>query len=128
MYKERTFTTKEFPICFTFLPAIRNHVYVKGRTVPEIWGHGFIRYRHKPSSNNIKKIREKVEMDTSNPQKACILRRYGELDTGSRYRTEHIFRITDRLYMGGRHGSLQCFRAFCSKHFRACFPGRQETG
>ena len=50
--EERTFTTKEFDL-LTFLASHPNHVYTKDELFSEIWDM---------------KIREKIELDTSNPQ------------------------------------------------------------
>ena len=64
--EEKTFTTKEFDL-LTFLASHPNHVYTKEELFREIWDMesiGDIATVTVP----IKKIREKVEMDTSNPQ------------------------------------------------------------
>ena len=64
--EEKAFTTKEFDL-LTFLAAHPNHVYTKDELFSEIWDMesiGDIATVTVP----IKKIREKVEMDTSKPQ------------------------------------------------------------
>ena len=63
---EKTFTTKEFDL-LTFLASHPNHVYTKEELFREIWdmeSRGDIA----TVTVHIKKIREKVEVDTSNPQ------------------------------------------------------------
>ena len=63
---ERQFTTKEFDL-LTFLASNPNHVYSKEELFKEIWNMesmGDIA----TVTVHIKKIREKVEEDTSNPQ------------------------------------------------------------
>lgn len=64
--KERTFTTKEFDL-LTFLASHPNHVYTKEELFREIWDMESIG-DIATVTVHIKKIREKVEMDTSNPQ------------------------------------------------------------
>ena len=60
---EKTFTTKEFDL-LTFLASHPNHVYTKEELFREIESIGDIA----TVTVHIKKIREKVEVDTSNPQ------------------------------------------------------------
>ena len=62
----RTFTTKEFDL-LTFLASHPNHVYTKEELFREIWDMESIG-DIATVTVHIKKIREKVEMDTSNPQ------------------------------------------------------------
>ncbi len=64
--KEKTFTTKEFDL-LTFLASHPNHVYTKEELFREIWDMESIG-DIATVTVHIKKIREKVEMDTSNPQ------------------------------------------------------------
>lgn len=64
--EERTFTTKEFDL-LTFLASHPNHVYSKDELFREIWDMESIG-DIATVTVHIKKIREKVEMDTSNPQ------------------------------------------------------------
>ena len=64
--EERNFTTKEFDL-LTFLASHPNHVYSKEELFREIWdmeSSGDIA----TVTVHIKKIREKIELDTSNPQ------------------------------------------------------------
>ena len=64
--EEKTFTTKEFDL-LTFLASHPNHVYTKDELFSEIWdmeSSGDIA----TVTVHIKKIREKVEFDTSKPQ------------------------------------------------------------
>ncbi len=64
--EERTFTTKEFDL-LTFLAANPNHVYTKEELFREIWdmdSFGDIA----TVTVHIKKIREKIEIDTAKPQ------------------------------------------------------------
>ena len=64
--EEKTFTTKEFDL-LTFLASHPNHVYTKDELFSEIWDMeslGDIA----TVTVHIKKIREKIEFDTSNPQ------------------------------------------------------------
>ena len=63
---EKTFTTKEFDL-LTFLASHPNHVYTKEELFREIWDMESIG-DIATVTVHIKKIREKVEMDTSNPQ------------------------------------------------------------
>lgn len=63
---EKTFTTKEFDL-LTFLAGHPNHVYTKEELFREIWDMESIG-DIATVTVHIKKIREKVEMDTSNPQ------------------------------------------------------------
>lgn len=63
---EKVFTTKEFDL-LTFLAQNPNHVYTKEELFREIWGmesYGDIA----TVTVHIKKIREKIETDTSKPQ------------------------------------------------------------
>ncbi len=64
--EEKAFTTKEFDL-LTFLAQNPNHVYTKEELFREIWdmdSFGDIA----TVTVHIKKIREKIEIDTSNPQ------------------------------------------------------------
>ena len=64
--EEKTFTTKEFDLLF-FLAQNPNHVYPKEELFQKIWGSisvGDIA----TVTVHIKKIREKIELDTSNPE------------------------------------------------------------
>lgn len=64
--EEKTFTTKEFDL-LTFLASNPNHVYTKDELFREIWemeSVGDIA----TVTVHIKKIREKIEFDTSKPQ------------------------------------------------------------
>lgn len=64
--QEKTFTTKEFDL-LTFLASHPNHVYTKEELFREIWDMESIG-DIATVTVHIKKIREKVEVDTSNPQ------------------------------------------------------------
>lgn len=64
--EEKAFTTKEFDL-LTFLASHPNHVYTKDELFSEIWDMESIG-DIATVTVHIKKIREKVEMDTSNPQ------------------------------------------------------------
>lgn len=64
--EEKTFTTKEFDL-LTFLAGHPNHVYTKEELFREIWDMESIG-DIATVTVHIKKIREKVEIDTSNPQ------------------------------------------------------------
>lgn len=64
--EERTFTTKEFNL-LTFLASHPNHVYTKDELFSEIWDMKSIG-DIATVTVHIKKIREKIELDTSNPQ------------------------------------------------------------
>ena len=64
--EERNFTTKEFDL-LTFLASHPNHVYSKEELFREIWDMESIG-DIATVTVHIKKIREKVELDTSNPQ------------------------------------------------------------
>lgn len=64
--EEKSFTTKEFDL-LTFLASHPNHVYTKEELFREIWDMESIG-DIATVTVHIKKIREKVEMDTSNPQ------------------------------------------------------------
>ena len=64
--EEKTFTTKEFDL-LTFLASHPNHVYTMEELFREIWDMESIG-DIATVTVHIKKIREKVEMDTSNPQ------------------------------------------------------------
>lgn len=64
--EEKAFTTKEFDL-LTFLAGHPNHVYTKEELFREIWDMESIG-DIATVTVHIKKIREKVEMDTSNPQ------------------------------------------------------------
>jgi len=63
---ERNFTTKEFDL-LTFLAQNPNHVYTKDELFREIWDMDSIG-DIATVTVHIKKIREKIEYDTSNPQ------------------------------------------------------------
>ncbi len=64
--EEKTFTTKEFDL-LTFLAENPNHVYTKDELFREIWDMESIG-DIATVTVHIKKIREKVEIDSSNPQ------------------------------------------------------------
>ncbi|MDD2978939.1 MAG: response regulator transcription factor [Hespellia sp.] len=64
--EEKSFTTKEFDL-LTFLAGHPNHVYTKDELFSEIWDMESIG-DIATVTVHIKKIREKVEYDTSNPQ------------------------------------------------------------
>ena len=64
--EEKAFTTKEFDL-LTFLAAHPNHVYTKDELFSEIWEMESIG-DIATVTVHIKKIREKIEFDTSNPQ------------------------------------------------------------
>lgn len=64
--EEKTFTTKEFDL-LSFLAGHPNHVYTKEELFREIWDMESIG-DIATVTVHIKKIREKVEIDTSNPQ------------------------------------------------------------
>ena len=64
--EERTFTTKEFDL-LTFLAENPNHVYTKEELFREIWDMDSIG-DIATVTVHIKKIREKIEFDTSKPQ------------------------------------------------------------
>ena len=64
--EEKPFTTKEFDL-LTFLASHPNHVYTKDELFSEIWDMESIR-DIATVTVHIKKIREKIEYDTSNPQ------------------------------------------------------------
>ena len=63
---EKPFTTKEFDL-LTFLASHPNHVYTKDELFSEIWDMESIG-DIATVTVHIKKIREKIEYDTSNPQ------------------------------------------------------------
>lgn len=63
---EKAFTTKEFDL-LTFLASHPNHVYSKDELFSEIWDMESIG-DIATVTVHIKKIREKIEYDTSNPQ------------------------------------------------------------
>lgn len=64
--EEKPFTTKEYDL-LTFLAEHPNHVYTKDELFREIWDMESVG-DIATVTVHIKKIREKVEMDTSNPQ------------------------------------------------------------
>ena len=64
--EEKTFTTKEFDL-LTFLAQNPNHVYSKEELFNKIWDMESIG-DIATVTVHIKKIREKIEFDTSNPQ------------------------------------------------------------
>lgn len=63
---EKNFTTKEFDL-LTFLASHSNHVYTKDELFSEIWDMESIG-DIATVTVHIKKIREKIEVDTANPQ------------------------------------------------------------
>lgn len=64
--EEKSFTTKEFDL-LTFLASHPNHVYTKDELFSEIWDMESIG-DIATVTVHIKKIREKIEFDSSNPQ------------------------------------------------------------
>ena len=64
--EEKTFTTKEFDL-LAFLAAHPNHVYTKDDLFREIWDMESVG-DIATVTVHIKQIREKIELDTSNPQ------------------------------------------------------------
>ena len=64
--QEKAFTTKEFDL-LTFIASHPNHVYTKDELFSEIWDMESIG-DIATVTVHIKKISEKIEMDTSNPQ------------------------------------------------------------
>lgn len=64
--EEKAFTTKEFDL-LTFLAEHPNHVYTKDELFKEIWGMDSVG-DIATVTVHIKKIREKIEYDTSKPQ------------------------------------------------------------
>ena len=64
--EEKTFTTKEFDL-LTFLASHPNHVYTKDELFSDIWDMESIG-DIATVTVHIKKIREKIEFDTSKPQ------------------------------------------------------------
>ena len=64
--EEKSFTTKEFDL-LTFLAENPNHVYTKEELFRKIWNMESVG-DIATVTVHIKKIREKVELDTSNPQ------------------------------------------------------------
>ena len=64
--QEKAFTTKEFDL-LTFLASHPNHVYTKDELFSEIWDMESIG-DIATVTVHIKKIREKIEVDTANPQ------------------------------------------------------------
>ena len=64
--EEKTFTTKEFDL-LAFLAAHPNHVYTKDDLFREIWDMESVG-DIATVTVHIKKIREKIELDTSDPQ------------------------------------------------------------
>lgn len=64
--EEKTFTTKEFDL-LAFLAAHPNHVYTKDDLFREIWDMESVG-DIATVTVHIKKIREKIELNTSNPQ------------------------------------------------------------
>ena len=64
--EEKSFTTKEFDL-LTFLASHPNHVYTKDELFSEIWDMESIG-DIATVTVHIKKIRDKIEFDTSNPQ------------------------------------------------------------
>ena len=77
---EKNFTTKEFDL-LTFLASHPNHVYTKDELFSEIWDMESIG-DIATVTVHIKKIREKIEVDTANPQyveKTCPLHKMWRL-------------------------------------------------
>ena len=72
---EKNFTTKEFDL-LTFLASHPNHVYTKDELFSEIWDMESIG-DIATVTVHIKKIREKIEYDTSNPQYIQTIRGVG---------------------------------------------------
>lgn len=64
--EEKTFTTKEFDLLY-FLASHPNHVYTKAELFKEIWKMDSVG-DIATVTVHIKKIREKIEMDTAKPQ------------------------------------------------------------
>lgn len=64
--EERTFTTKEFDLLY-FLASHPNHVYTKAELFKEIWKMDSVG-DIATVTVHIKKIREKIEMDSTKPQ------------------------------------------------------------
>lgn len=64
--EEKTFTTKEFDLLY-FLAKNPNHVYPKEELFQKIWGFTSVG-DIATVTVHIKKIREKIERDTSNPE------------------------------------------------------------
>lgn len=64
--EERTFTTKEFDLLY-FLASHPNHVYTKAELFKEIWKMDSVG-DIATVTVHIKKIREKIEMDSAKPQ------------------------------------------------------------
>ncbi len=64
--EEKTFTTKEFDL-LTFLASNPNHVFTKDELFQQVWNLESIG-DIATVTVHIKKIREKIEYDTSNPQ------------------------------------------------------------
>jgi DNA-binding response OmpR family regulator len=64
--EEKTFTTKEFDLLY-FLAKNPNHVYPKEELFQKIWGFTSVG-DIATVTVHIKKIREKIELDTSNPE------------------------------------------------------------
>ncbi|SDZ79921.1 DNA-binding response regulator, OmpR family, contains REC and winged-helix (wHTH) domain [Oribacterium sp. KHPX15] len=64
--EEKTFTTKEFDLLF-FLASHPNHVYTKAELFKEIWKMDSVG-DIATVTVHIKKIREKIEMDSAKPQ------------------------------------------------------------
>ena len=64
--EEKSFTTKEFDL-LTFLADNPNHVYSKEELFREVWGMESVG-DIATVTVHIKKIREKIEEDTTNPQ------------------------------------------------------------
>ena len=89
-------------ICLPFLPAIRTMCIQRKNCSGRYgtWSLSGISPRLQYTSRRFGRRLRWI------PPTLSILRRYGELDTGSRYRTEHIFRIF-RQIVYGRHGSFR---------------------
>ena len=96
---ERTFTTKEFDL-LTFLAEHPNHVFTKDELFREIWDMDSIG-DIATVTVHIKKIREKIEKDSSKPE--YIETNWG---VGYRFKISH-FRLTSfgkprTMYFGKR--------------------------
>ena len=91
--EEKSFTTKEFDL-LTFLASHPNHVYTKEELFREIWDMESIG-DIATVTVHIKKIREKIEYDTSSERRSStihrirsISRRSGAWGTGLKYKTK----------------------------------------
>ena len=84
--EEKSFTTKEFDL-LTFLAGHPNHVYTKEQLFREIWDMESVG-DIATVTVHIKKIREKIEYDTSI---LSILRQSGAWDTALKCRSTAVF-------------------------------------